>query len=520
MTVETQDRCILAVDIGTTTLRAHVYNSKAEVIGKSDQALELHCPKRGIVEIIPDVLWNQFITTIREAIQDSGIPANQIAAIGLSTQRATFTTWNKKTGEHYHNFISWNDTRCVHRTNDINRSWSAWGLQVGATLLYGLTCGSRRWETASTFKFSTQHVTMRLGWVIDNIPGVKQDISKNLVLYGAIETWLVWKLTKGNIHATDLSNFSATGLYDGFKKGLNNIHMTYLRLPTNILPEIKDTNGDYGTVDQDLFGAPIPIRAVVADQQAAMFGQCCFEEGDIKLTMGTGSFLVINTGSRLSVPYDGAYPLIGWQIGGETTYLMECNAADTGTVIEWGRKMGFYSDPSESTSVAESVENSGGVCFVPAFQGLQGPINDDGACASLLGVTSDTKPGHIVRSMLESLAFRVLQLYKLGLDKCRTFVKPTICVDGGVSRNDFLCSLISGLLECPVERPKNLQMSCLGAAFLAGLAVGMWKNRNELRDLKKIDRTFHSESLKRKYRVTYKAWEKAVERSLNWYSVK
>ncbi|PIK59556.1 putative glycerol kinase 5 [Apostichopus japonicus] len=256
-----------------------------------------------------------------------------------------------------------------------------------------------------------------------------------------------------------------------------------IRSSTNILPEIKDTNGDYGLVDPELFGASIPIRAVIADQQAAMFGQCCFNEGDIKLTMGTGSFLVINTGPRPTVPYDG-----------------------------------FYDDPSQSAPVAESVANSGGVCFVPAFQGLQGPINNGGACASLLGVTVDTKPGHIVRSMLESLAFRVVQLHKLGLDKCRTVVKQIICIDGGVSRNSFICNLISGLLECPVERPRNLQMSCLGAAFMAGLTVGIWKDRDEIQNLRTIDTTFHSESLKEDYRVTIKAWEKAVDRSLDWYS--
>ncbi|XP_071838919.1 glycerol kinase 5-like [Apostichopus japonicus] len=518
MTATEQEKYILSIDVGTTTIRAHVYNTKAEVVGQSDQALELHCPSQGIIEIIPEVLWNQFVTTIKEAIQDSGVAPSDITALGLSTQRATFTTWNKKTGKSYHNFICWNDTRSVKRADSINNSWSFMGLRTGATLLYGLSCGSRRWETASVFKFTSQHVTMRLGWVIDNIPELKKDIAKDLVHYGAVDTWLVWKLTKGKVHATDLSNFSTTGMYDVFKKGYNNIHMAYLGLPTNILPEIKDTNGDYGIVDPELFGASIPIRAVIADQQAAMFGQCCFNEGDIKLTMGTGSFLVINTGPRPTVPYDGAYPLVGWQIGNEMTYIMECNDADTGTVVEWGVKMGFYDDPSQSAPVAESVANSGGVCFVPAFQGLQGPINNGGACASLLGVTVDTKPGHIVRSMLESLAFRVVQLHKLGLDKCRTVVKQIICIDGGVSRNSFICNLISGLLECPVERPRNLQMSCLGAAFMAGLTVGIWKDREEIKNLRTIDTTFHSESLKEDYRVTIKAWEKAVDRSLDWYS--
>ncbi|PIK57718.1 putative glycerol kinase 5 [Apostichopus japonicus] len=428
--------------------------------------LELHCPSQGIIEIIPEVLWNQFVTTIKEAIQDSGVAPSDITALGLSTQRATFTTWNKKTGKSYHNFICWNDTRSVKRADSINNSWSFMGLRTGATLLYGLSCGSRRWETASVFKFTSQHVTMRLGWVIDNIPKLKKDIAKDLVHYGAVDTWLVWKLTKGKVHATDLSNFSTTGMYDVFKKGYNNIHMAYLGLPTNILPEIKDTNGDYGIVDPELFGASIPIRAVIADQQAAMFGQCCFNEGDIKLTMGTGSFLVINTGPRPTVPYDGAYPLVGWQIGNEMTYIMECNDADTGTVVEWGVKMGFYDDPSQSAPVAESVANSGGSV-----------------------------------SFLHSKDFKVVQLHKLGLDKCRTVVKQIIWFVGMSSRE--------------TKKSSNVLS---GGAFMAGLTVGIWKDRDEIQNLRTIDTTFHSESLKEDYRVTIKAWEKAVDRSLDWYS--
>ncbi|PIK59555.1 hypothetical protein BSL78_03541 [Apostichopus japonicus] len=217
MTATEQEKYILSIDVGTTTIRAHVYNTKAEVVGQSDQALELHCPSQGIIEIIQRYLESVCYQLIKEAIQDSGVAPSDITALGLSTQRATFTTWNKKTGKSYHNFICWNDTRSVKRADSINNSWSFMGLRTGATLLYGLSCGSRRWETASVFKFTSQHVTMRLGWVIDNIPELKKDIAKDLVHYGAVDTWLVWKLTKGKVHATDLSNFSTTGMYDVFK---------------------------------------------------------------------------------------------------------------------------------------------------------------------------------------------------------------------------------------------------------------------------------------------------------------
>nr|XP_054770774.1 putative glycerol kinase 5 [Lytechinus pictus] len=512
----TDKRFILAIDIGTTTIRGHVYDEKAELIGQGLQKLEFSVPERGHVEIIPDVLWSQFLAVGREAIEDSKVPADQIASIGISTQRATFTTWNKRTACHYHNFISWNDTRAAQFTDSVNRAITFRGLKAGARVVKWVT-GSRRYEAASVLSFTPQLVIMRLCWVLDNINGVREDLQKGEVLFGTIDTWLVWKMTKGKVHATDLSNISCTGLYDLYVSRWNSIHMSYLGLPSSLLPEIRDTSGDFGICDPVLFGVEIPIKAVVGDQQAALFGQCCFRSGDMKITLGTGAFTVVNTGKMPSVPAQGAYPLIGWKIKDDVCYITECNQSDCGTLVDWGQSMGYYSSPAETEGKARSVDDNGGVYFVPAFKGLQAPINDNCACACLIGLTPRTKPAHVTRSLLESVVYRVKQLYEVQKKESRVKLNQVIRVDGGVSRNEFILQMTANLLGQPIERPTNLDMSCLGAAFLAGLASGIWKNKEELQALRKKDAVFEPKPITTEEKE-FRTWERAVKRGLAWYT--
>ncbi|XP_071798630.1 glycerol kinase 5-like [Asterias amurensis] len=513
----TKEVFIAAIDIGTTTIRCHIYNEKAELKGSGTQKMQVHRPAHGRVEIEPDSLWKQFTSVVKEAITDAGLVAAQVIAMGISTLRATFLTWNRETGEPYHNFICWNDTRAEKYVEDINRSLSFKGLQKGSKFLHFFS-RMRRFEAGGIFTFTSQHVSIRLSFVLETMPKVKEDALNNKLMFGTIETWLVWKLTKGKVHATDVSNISATGLYDMYKNDWNTIHTGYLGIPLNIMPEVKDTSDDYGLCDPEVFGAPIPIKAVVGDQSSASFGQCCFQEGDIKVTMGTGTFLILNTGSRPCLPCNGVYPIIGWKLGKETVYLLECNDSDAGTVIEWSLKMGFYEDPGKSVEVVNSVEDSGGVYFVPAFHGLQSPINDFSACCCLMGLKPTTTPAHIARAALEAIAFRVVQLYNIARTQSGTKLRPLIRFDGGVSNNDFILQLVSSLLVQKIDRPQNLDMSCLGAAFLAGLGAGVWKNKEELVSLRVSQTTFDPRPALESYELICKEWMKAVRRSQGWYA--
>ncbi|XP_072033779.1 glycerol kinase 5-like [Amphiura filiformis] len=508
---------ILAVDVGTTSLKCQVYNQKAEIVGKCSEKVQKIFPQRGYVEIEPDILWEQFTAIVKSCIEDSKLSPDQITAMGISTNRATFITWNKETGKPYHNFISWNDTRAANYCEGINGSVSLKFLRVGAKMIHTVNRG-RRWEAASSFAFSTQHVILRLAWILENVPGLREDVNDGKVLFGCLDTWLVWKLTKGTIHATDLSNISATGLYDLFIGNWNNIHMSYLRIPNHILPEIRDTSDDYGCCEKDIFGAAIPIRGLIADQTAAIFGQCCFDEGDIKVSMGTGTFLSVNT-HKPCVPGQGCWPLVAWRIGDDQMCTLECNDSDTCGVIDWGINMGFYKDVIETESIAESVEDSGGVCFVPSFSGLQAPYENNTACCSFMGLTPATTPAHMVRAIMESVAFRVRQLHDVLEERSKVKLKSVLKFDGGVSNNNFILNLISRLLQKDIDRPSNLDMSLLGAAFMAGLSAGVWKTKEELKALRKTQKLITPENQHEEDQEMLEDWGRAVQRSLSWYAI-
>ncbi|XP_071949488.1 glycerol kinase 5-like [Antedon mediterranea] len=515
-TTNADDVYVLGVDYGTTTVRCQVFDRHSSVVGSSRQKVELHCPQQDTIELLPDTVWTQFTTVVKKAIADAGISVNNIACMGISVQRATFTLWNRHTDEHYCNFISWNDTRAEPFANNINQSLSFKGLGTGAKLLHILT-RQQRWEAASSFHFQSQHAIIRLAWILNTNAEIKKEAKAGNVLFGTLETWLVWKLTGGKVHATEPSNICSTVLYDVFKKDWNSIHINYFGIPFSILPKLNDTSDDFGCCDKEIFGGPIPIRACVGDQQAAMFGQCCFEEGDIKVTMGTGTFINLNTGSYPCVPNVGTYPLVGWKIGSEVAYTTEAFDSDSGTVLTWLENAGFISNPGESQEAATEVKSSNGLCFIPAFTGLQSGINDNTACCCLINITPTIKREHIVRAALESLAFRVVQIFNTLESKTKIKINDTIKFDGGVSNSDFVLQLVSSLVNKKVDRPDNLDMSCLGAAFLAGLKAGVWKSKEELKEVRKTKNMFKPKAdVQVDYKPIFKQWGKAVKRSMNW----
>ena len=338
--------------------------------------------------------------------------------------------------------------------------------------------------------------------------------------FGTIDTWILWKLTDGAVHATDYSNVCTTVLFDPFQMKWSDIVFNIMGIPESILPEIKDTGGLFGHAAEHHFGASIPITGVISDSTSATFAQGCWNPGDLKCTMGTGMFLCVNTGSKPHASLTGFYPVIGWKIGKELVYLAEANFPSCGSAVEWGIKFGLYKEPAETADIANSVENPNGVCFVPAFDGIQAPHNDPHATASIIGITHNTEREHIVRALLESLAYTFKQLYDVAGDEINLKIEK-IRVDGGVSQNNFVLQLISDLLGRKIQRPKDVDMTVYGAIYVAGLASGFWKSRDEIKPFWKMDRQFDPREMaspeEKQLLHRYKCWQQAVQRSLGWY---
>ncbi|XP_045359382.1 putative glycerol kinase 5 isoform X2 [Leopardus geoffroyi] len=472
---------VLGLDVGSSVIRCHVYDHAALIRGSSAQKVQSLYPQTGWVEIDPDVLWLQFLAVIKESVKAAGIEMNQIVGLGISTQRATFITWNKKTGNHFHNFISWQDLRAIELVKSWNNSFLMKLIQSSCRVLHFFT-RSKRFFAVSMFSFTNQHVSLRLAWILQNLVEVQKAVEEDNCCFGTIDTWLLHKLTKGAEFATDFSNASATGLFDPFKMCWSGLLTSLLSIPLSLLPPVRDTSHHFGSVDEEIFGVPIPVVALVADQQSAMFGECCFQTGDVKLTMGTGTFLDINTGN--SVQH---------------------------TVGD------LFTDVAETEKMAKSLEDSEGVCFVPFFSGLQAPLDDPYACASFMGLKPSTSKYHLVRAILESIAFRNKQLYEL-MQKEINIPVTKVRADGGVCKNDFVMQMTSDLINEKIERPVNTDMSCLGAASLAGLAVGFWTDKEELKKLRQSEVVFKPQKKWQEYEMSMENWVKAVKRSMNWYN--
>ncbi|CAL8311485.1 glycerol kinase 5 isoform X1 [Gadus morhua] len=517
---------ILSVDVGTTTIRCNVFDKGAKIRGTCSSKVVLLYPEPGLVELDPEELFNGFIAVVKGAVQDAGVKMSQIVSLGIATQRGTFTTWDRTTGRPFHNFISYQDLRAIDSVTSWNGSYTMKAVQGAMTLLY-LVSRQKRFLAASVLVFSPQQVTFRLLWALTHYTQLRQAVAEDTCCFGTIDTWLLFKLTKGEVHATDYSNASSTGMFDPYQMCWSGPLFSMLSLPFSILPKVEDTIHSFGSTHSSIFGVSIPIMALIADQQAAMYGECCFDVGNVNITMGTGAFVDINTGSKPHTSAAGLYPVVGWKIGEEVVYLAEGNAADTGTAIKWAQGLELFSDVQETSAMAYSVADSDGVCFVPSFSGLQAPLNDPTACASFMGLTPSTNKCHLVRAILESVAFSVRQLYQTMLrETCIPVTK--IRVDGGVCTNDFVMQLTTDLIGQKLARPVHHEISCRGAAFVAGLGVGFWKDKEELKRLHTADQMFVPRQaaqsgtelgvVSAEYEAVLRSWEKALQRSMGWYS--
>ncbi|XP_013411055.1 putative glycerol kinase 5 isoform X2 [Lingula anatina] len=506
---------VMSVDFGTTIVRCHIYDQQMSVKGVSSKKVELLRPKPGWSEMDPDMLWTQFVAVGKDAMRAAGITAQDVAGLGIATQRGTFMTWDRETGVPFHNFITWQDLRAATLTQEWNQSYKLAAFNGGSKFLFTVS-RNRRYLAASIVKFRANFVSMRLLWMLLNNMEMQRRAEEGQLMFGTIETWLLWKMTGGEVFATDYSNASSTGLYDPFILEWSTALFTLLGIPMSIVPEVKDTSYHFGDSLPEVFGASIPITSLVADQQSAMFAECCYDVGDVKVTLGTSLFFNLNTGNKPHASVAGLYPVIGWKIKDEVVYLAEGCAGDTGTCVEWAQSIGLFEDVSSLAQIAQSVQDTGGVYFVPAFNGLQAPINDDYACTLMLGMTRKTTKAHMIRAILESLAFRFKLLYETALTETKLPFN-LIRADGGVSNNDFVLQVMADIINQKIERPSQTDMTSLGAAYLAGLAAGVWKNKEEFKKARNVNRVFTPQGTWNVYKDIVSEWERAVRRSGHWY---
>uniref|UniRef100_A0A1B6KQ55 Glycerol kinase 5 n=1 Tax=Graphocephala atropunctata TaxID=36148 RepID=A0A1B6KQ55_9HEMI len=514
---EKGNKYVATLDIGTSTVRCIIINESGDHVGSSTKPVTLLYPQPGYVEIEPEYLWKTVLEVIRSAIKDASLEASDITCLGISTQRCTFITWDKNTGKHYHNFITWKDLRADSLVRQHNSSYMMWGLRFSAKCLYTVT-RQKRYLAASDLKAMNVQIVCRLEWVLQWVPEVRRAAQLGTAVYGMLDSWLLYRLTGGKLHMTDVSCASASGLFDPFALQYVDLLLRMYHIPASMLPRVCDSAGDhFGLTAAHLLGHPVPIRCSVADQSASLFGSCCFSEGDTKVTLGTGTFLNVNTGRQPHASISGLYPLVGWRVADELVYMAEGSSSDTATLMQWLQDMGLASNPTETSKIAASVSDTDGVLFIPSFSGIQAPVNDSRAAAGFIGLKPTTRPAHLVRAVLESVALRIAQVYQL-LRQETNYPCSLVRVDGGVSSNDLIMQMTADLTESKIERAESVEMSAVGAAYLAGISAGIWKDKQEVVKLRKVEVCFTPKEKNEMTEEKVKEWARALERFLHWYS--
>ncbi|HZZ19575.1 MAG TPA: glycerol kinase GlpK [Opitutaceae bacterium] len=491
-------RCVLALDQGTTSSRAILFDRKGRGIASAQVEFRQHFPQPGWVEHDAEDLWETTRRVALAAMRKAGVSGSDIAAIGIANQRETTVLWDRRTGKAVHRAIVWQD----RRTSDACSALDRRGLGPLFRKKTGLIIDPYFSGT-------------KLAWLLDHVPGARARAARGELAFGTVDTWILWKLTGGRVHATDVSNASRTlmaslaGEWDG---ALTKI----LRIPRSVLPEIRDSSGVFGEVSSVAALRGVPISGIAGDQQAALFGQGCFSPGMAKNTYGTGCFMLMNTGTKPVFSRNRLLSTIAWRIGGRTEYALEGSVFVGGAVVQWLRDgLGLIKDSKGVEDLASKVPNNGGVTIVPAFAGLGAPHWDPGARGAIVGVTRGTSAAHLARAALESIALQTADLIgAMESDSGRRIRE--LRVDGGASVNDALMQFQSELLRTAVTRPRVTETTALGAAALAGLAVGFWKDKAEIGALAGRDRTFRHRLPAARLRAARAQWSRAVDTARHW----
>ena len=491
---------IMAIDQGTTSSKAFLINKAGEIVGQSGVEFKQIYPEPGWVEHDPLEIWESQKAACIDVMMKTGTPPSDIAGIGITNQRETTVVWERKTGKPVMNAIVW---QC-RRTSSLCEELRGRGFEEEIRNRTGLVVDAY---------FSAT----KLRWILENIPDALKRAEAGELCFGTIDSWLVYKLTGGRLHITDVSNASRTMLFNINSLEWDADILSRLGIPSILLPAVRNSSECYGETSPEIFqGAPIPIAGVAGDQQSALFGQMCFRKHSVKNTYGTGCFLLINTGEQPVFSKNGLLTSIGWGLGGKVTYVLEGSVFIAGAAVQWLRdELGFIGQSEEIEALARRVPDNGGVYFLPAFVGLGAPHWDMYARGVIAGITRGTQPAHLARATIESMAFQTKEVLDCIWKDCGTTVEE-LRVDGGAARNNLLMQFQADLLRIPVVRPREIQTTALGAAFLAGLATGFWKDPEEIRQLSPDVERFTPAMSEMESRKRWSAWQKLVEMAKQW----
>ena len=498
--IEKSNKLILALDQGTTSSRAILFNHKGEIEEVSQRSFNQIFPKPGWVEHDPNDIWSSQISVAAEVIAKAGISGLEVAAIGITNQRETTIVWDRETSEPIYNAIVWQDRRTAKYCDGLKENEEYVELIKSKT---GLILDAYFSGT-------------KLKWILDNVEGAREKAEQGKLCFGTVDTWLVWKLTRGKMFITDVSNASRTLLFNIHNQEWDQELLDLFDIPKAILPEVKQSSEVYGETSTTLFSTKIPISGIAGDQQAALFGQMCTEKGMVKNTYGTGCFLLMNTGNKAVYSKNNLLTTIGWKINGEMTYALEGSVFVGGAAIQWLRDgLKIIRTAPDVNNLAALVDDSDGVYFVPALTGLGAPYWDPYARGTIIGITRGTTDAHIARATLESIALQVYDVVK-AMEADAGLNSLELRVDGGATASNLLMQIQADLFNFPITRPKTLETTALGAAYLAGLAVGYWKDIDEIKSQWEIDEKFEPKTDVEKVEVLLKGWHKAINRAKAW----
>ena len=490
---------VMALDAGTTSNRAIIFDVDSKIVGVAQKEFTQHFPQPGWVEHDAEEIWSSMHEVMREALEQSGLVASDIAAIGITNQRETAVIWDRTTGRPIYNAIVWQSRQTADICEDLKRQ--------------GLV---KEFQEKTGLVIDAYFSGTKVKWILDHVKGAREKAEKGELAFGTIDTWLLWKLTGGEVHKTDYSNASRTLMFNIKTLEWDEALLKHLTVPKSLLPEVRPSSEVYGHTIPSIIGASVPVAGMAGDQQSALFGQNCFSPGEAKNTYGTGCFLLMNTGEDLCMSKNGLVTTIAWGLDGKVEYALEGSIFVGGSAIQWLRDgLRLVDSAPDSEWVAKKVPDAGGVYMVPAFVGLGAPYWDMNARGMIIGITRGTKKAHLVRATLDSLAYQTRDV--LGAMEADSGNRlATLKVDGGAVANNLLMQFQADLLGVPVDRPQITETTALGAAYLAGLATGVWASKEELKKSWQLDTRFTPALDKKDADKLYKGWRKAVKHAANW----
>jgi glycerol kinase len=493
------EKFILSLDQGTTSSRALLFDKGGNIRSVAQKEFQQIFPKPGWVEHDPNEIWSSQVAVAAEAMSKLGINGTYVAGIGITNQRETTIVWDKRTGEPIYNAIVWQDRRTSGYCDELKDR----GLAEKIREKTGLVIDAYFSGT-------------KIKWILDNVKGAREKAERGELAFGTVDSWLVWKLTQGRTHITDVTNASRTMLYNITKLEWDKEMLDLMNIPKSMMPQVKSSSEVYDHTNTTFFASKVPIAGIAGDQQAALFGQMCVEKGMVKNTYGTGCFILMNTGEKPFISKNNLVTTIAWQIEGKTYYALEGSIFIGGAVVQWLRDgLGIIKSSSDVEALARQVEDSGDLYLVPSFTGMGAPHWDQYARGLMVGISRGTTRAHIARAALEGIAYQSMDVINV-MEKDTGIQQKSLRVDGGASANNLLMQFQSDIINTKVERPKIIETTALGAAYLAGLATRFWENLDEVKQQWQLDKSFEPRLAEEETRIRKEKWADAVERAKSW----